>query len=113
MTQAEAMHKLLPRQVGALDPELKTSSILDEDEEFSLDLKRERPACYFNRVAYPIGPFVLDGKALHLCEERAAFGCAAAGCGPTEAAPPGRRRACAPRSRRLGRHSAQIRATAI
>ena len=42
-------------QVGAPDPELKTSPILDEYAELSLDLELEAGACYFNNVAYPRG----------------------------------------------------------
>jgi len=57
-------------QVGAADPELKTSPILDEDEEFSLDLELESGVCYFNNVAYRIGQFVLSGNELLHCEER-------------------------------------------
>jgi len=64
------MHKHLPPQVGAVDPERKTSPILDEDAEFSLDLELESTACYFNNVAYPIGQFVLSGNELLHCEER-------------------------------------------
>ena len=64
------MPKHPPPQVGAPDPELKTSPILDEDEEFSLDLELETGACYFNSVAYPIGQFVLSGNELLHCEER-------------------------------------------
>jgi len=60
----------LPPQVGAADPESKTSPILDEDEEFSLDLELESGVCYFNNVAYPIGQFVLSGNELLHCEER-------------------------------------------
>lgn len=59
-----------PRQVGAPDPELKTSPILDEDEEFSLDLELETGVCYFNGASYPIGQFVLSGNELLHCEER-------------------------------------------
>jgi hypothetical protein len=61
-----------PRQVGAPDPEKKTSPILDEDEieEFSHELELETGACYFNGVAYPIGQFVLSGDELLHCEER-------------------------------------------
>lgn len=56
--------------VGAADPEKKTSPILDEDEEFSLDLELESGACYFNNVAYPIGSYVRSGSELLHCEER-------------------------------------------
>ncbi len=57
-------------QVGAPDPELKSSPIFDEQEEISLDLELETGACYFNNVAYPIGQFVLSGSELLHCEER-------------------------------------------
>jgi hypothetical protein len=60
----------LPPQVGAADPELRTSAILDEDEEPSFDLDLESGACYFNSVPYPIGQFVLSGNELLHCEER-------------------------------------------
>ena len=64
------MVKHLPPQVGAVDPELKTSPILDDDQEFSLDLELESGVCYFNNVTYPIGQYVLSGNELLHCEER-------------------------------------------
>ena len=57
-------------QVGAPDPELKTSPIFDEYDEISLDLELEAGACYFNNVAYPIGQYVSSGSELLHCEER-------------------------------------------
>ncbi len=55
-------------QVGAPDPTLETSPILDEDEEeLSLDAELESGACYFNGVAYPIGTYVLSGDELLHC----------------------------------------------
>jgi hypothetical protein len=57
-------------EVGAPDPEKRTSPILDEDEEFSLDLELESGACYYNGVAYPIGQWVRSGSELLHCEER-------------------------------------------
>lgn len=57
-------------QVGAPDPEKRTSPILDEDEEFSLDLELESGVCYFNGQSYPIGAYVLSGSELLHCEER-------------------------------------------
>lgn len=57
-------------QVGAPDPELMTSSILDEYEEVSLDLELETGACYFNNVVYPVGQYLLSGSELLHCEER-------------------------------------------
>jgi len=57
-------------QVGAPDPEHKTSPIFDEYEELSLDLELEAGACYFNDVAYPIDQYLLSGSELLQCEER-------------------------------------------
>ena len=57
-------------QVGAPDPELKTSPIFDEYDEISLDLELEVGACYFNDVSYPIGQYVLSGSELLQCEGR-------------------------------------------
>ncbi len=60
-------------QVGAPDPELKTSPIIDEqeaDEELSPDLELEAGVCYFNGVAYAIGDYVRSGSELLHCEER-------------------------------------------
>lgn len=59
-------------QVGIPDPELRTSPILDENEEnlLSLDTELESAACYFNDVAYAIGQYVRSGTELLHCEER-------------------------------------------
>jgi hypothetical protein len=59
-------------QVGTPDPELRTSPILDENEEnlLSLDTELESAACYFNDVAYAIGQYVRSGTELLHCEER-------------------------------------------
>lgn len=59
-------------QLGAPDPERKTSPIIDEEEEegLSLDLELESGACYFNDVAYSIGQWVRSGAELLRCEER-------------------------------------------
>jgi hypothetical protein len=57
-------------QVGAPDPERKTSPIVDEAEEISLDLELESGVCYFNGVSYPIGQHVRSGSELLHCEER-------------------------------------------
>lgn len=56
--------------VGAPDPERKTSPIFDEDEELSLDLELEASACYFNGASYPIGQYVRSGSELLRCEGR-------------------------------------------
>jgi hypothetical protein len=57
-------------QVGAPDPELKSSPIFDEEDEQSLDLELESGVCYFNNVAYKIGQYVLSGDELLRCEGR-------------------------------------------
>lgn len=57
-------------QIGAPDPELKTSPIFDEYEELSLDLELESGACYFNNVVYPVGHYLQSGSELLHCEER-------------------------------------------
>jgi hypothetical protein len=57
-------------QVGAPDPELKTSPIFDQDDEISLDLELEASVCYFNDVAYPIGEYVISGSEVLRCEGR-------------------------------------------
>lgn len=57
-------------QVGAPDPEKRTSPILDEDEEFEADLELETGACYFNGQSYPIGSYVTSGSELLHCERR-------------------------------------------
>jgi Protein of unknown function (DUF1496) len=60
-------------QVGAPDPELKNSPILDEselDEEApSRDLELEEGVCYFNGQTYSIGTYVLSGGELLQCTE--------------------------------------------
>lgn len=63
------MGMTIPR-VGAPDPTLDTSPILDEEDEASLDDEIETGVCYFNGAAYPLGSYVLSGEeALH-CERR-------------------------------------------
>jgi len=56
--------------VGAPDPEKRTSPILDEDEELPLVPELESDACYFNGVAYPIGEWVRSGSEVLHCEQR-------------------------------------------
>jgi hypothetical protein len=64
------MLKELP-QVGAPDPELKTSPIFDEyDEEAPEEFDVETGVCYFNGETYPIGEYVLSGSELLRCERR-------------------------------------------
>lgn len=57
-------------QVGAPDPELKTSPILDEFEELSLDSELEAGVCYVNGVPYRVGQYLRSGDELLHCEER-------------------------------------------
>jgi Protein of unknown function (DUF1496) len=58
-------------QVGAPDPELRNSPIIDDfeyDEQAgSRDLELEEGACYFNDEAYPIGAYVKSGSELLQC----------------------------------------------
>lgn len=62
------------QQVGAPDPALATSPILDErelDEKAAArDLELEEPACVFNGVEYPIGAYVQTGDEVLLCSGR-------------------------------------------
>lgn len=60
-------------QVGAPDPELKTSPIIDEYEELSLGMELEAPCCYFNDVAYPISTYVRSGDEVLHCQDRGAW----------------------------------------
>jgi hypothetical protein len=56
--------------VGVPDPELKTSPILDEMAEESLDSEFEESVCYFNAVPYPIGQYVRCGDDVLRCVGR-------------------------------------------
>jgi hypothetical protein len=52
-------------QVGAPDPELNTSPIMeDTDEEFEVLAQEveELPICYFNNVSYPSETYVCSGS---------------------------------------------------
>jgi hypothetical protein len=58
-------------QVGAPDPTLETSPILDEDADLlSFDIGHEGGVCRFNGMSYAIGSYVLSGSELLHCEER-------------------------------------------
>lgn len=63
-----------PPQVGAPDPELKNSPIVDDAEgdehAGSRDLELEEGLCYFNGTTYPIGTYVLSGSELLQCSGR-------------------------------------------
>jgi hypothetical protein len=56
--------------VGAPDPELRNSPILDDDEEESLDAELETASCYFNGVSYAIGDYVRSGDEVLRCAGR-------------------------------------------
>lgn len=56
--------------VGAPDPELKTSPILDEYADMSLDQELETGACYFNNAVFPVGQSLLSGSEMLHCEQR-------------------------------------------
>jgi hypothetical protein len=61
-------------QVGAPDPELKNSLVLDEyeyDERAGpRDTELEEPVCYFNGSSYPIGTYVQSGSEVLQCTGR-------------------------------------------
>lgn len=63
-----------PTQVGAPDPERKTSPILDEtsgdDEGLTHNFEPETGICYFNGKPFAIGEYVCSGNELLHCEER-------------------------------------------
>ena len=57
-------------RVGAPDPELRTSPIVEEtDEEFdsAAQALADEPNCYFNGRAYPTDQFVCSGSELLRC----------------------------------------------
>lgn len=58
-------------QVGAPDPELKTSAILDDEdlEDYSLEADEGEGLCYFNDQPYVLGDYVCSGDELLHCEE--------------------------------------------
>lgn len=60
-------------QVGAPDPEKRTSPILDRltaDDTPSLDAELESGACYFNDLSFSIGTYVRSGHELLQCDDR-------------------------------------------
>jgi hypothetical protein len=56
------------RQVGAPDPNLRTSPILDEDEREDIEPDVESAFCYFNGSSHPVGSYVLSGHEVLRCE---------------------------------------------
>ena len=61
-----------PRQVGAPDPELKNSPIVDEweadEQASSRDVELEAGACYFNGRAFATGDYVRSGSEVLKCD---------------------------------------------
>ena len=61
-------------QVGAPDPELANSPVLDASEQDeragSRDQELEQGVCYFNGKPYPIGAYVLSGSEILQCTGR-------------------------------------------
>ena len=55
-------------QVGAPDPELDTSPILDDDEREDIEPEAGGRTCRFNGVAYRVGDYVLSGHEVLRCE---------------------------------------------
>ncbi len=57
-------------RVGAPDPELKTSPILDEEDEneLSFDAELQSGVCYFNGTTYRSGQHVVSGGEMLRCE---------------------------------------------
>ena len=59
-----------PQDVGAPDPELKTSPIAEENSEETEDLRQEEPGeavCYFNDKSYKTGDYVKSGTSILKC----------------------------------------------
>ena len=60
------------RDVGAVDPKLKTSPIAEEMSEEWQILRQEAPeaaVCYFNGESFPSGSFVRSGTVVLECRE--------------------------------------------
>ena len=61
-----------PRNVGAIDPELKTSPVLEETDEESYELRQAVPdgsVCYFNGEVFATGAIVRSGSAVLECRQ--------------------------------------------
>ncbi|MGD9000396.1 MAG: hypothetical protein PVF75_08270 [Granulosicoccaceae bacterium] len=63
----------MPTQVGSIDPELKTSPVIEEmDEEHALIGMEveDMPTCYYNNTAFQDGDYVCAGTGAMLrCEK--------------------------------------------
>jgi hypothetical protein len=56
--------------VGAIDPKLKTSPVLEETAEESYELRQQAPdaaVCFFNGEVFATGEFVRSGAAVFEC----------------------------------------------
>lgn len=62
-----SMNKPHP-QVGAPDPELPTSPILDEDEREDIEPEVASAFCTFNGARFRVGEYVVSGSELLRCE---------------------------------------------
>jgi hypothetical protein len=61
-----------PRNVGAIDPELKTSPVLEETDEESYELRQAVPdgsVCYFNGEIFATGAIVRSGSTVLRCRQ--------------------------------------------
>jgi len=59
-----------PRNVGAIDPERKTSPVLEEMDEESYEVSQSIPdssVCFFNGEAFATGSIVRSGAAVLKC----------------------------------------------
>lgn len=55
-------------QVGAPDPDLDTSPIIDEDEREDIEPEVSSAFCTFNGAPFRIGEYVLSGSEVLRCE---------------------------------------------
>jgi hypothetical protein len=73
MTKETPVKETLP-QVGAPDPELKNSPIVDhseyDDRDGLFDVETESGACYFNGADFAIGDSVRSGSDVLECAPR-------------------------------------------
>jgi hypothetical protein len=61
-----------PRNVGAIDPKLKTSPVLEEMDEESYEPRQAVPGgsvCYFNGEIFATGAIVRSGSAVLECRQ--------------------------------------------
>jgi hypothetical protein len=68
---AVVAERIAKPQVGAPDPELRTSPILEEFDDDYLVLKQQvpgEPVCHFNDKRYAHGTYVCSGDTLLRCD---------------------------------------------